>query len=290
MKRPVSLPDCNPSRLYVSVALTAFLCLPVLQTVSAAPAHKKHQHISSKHHQRKPKVASADAEWTARTPSHQEFSDTSSPQTDGQSQTSLKKETLSSTSSNGYPIRSTGTTSVFSQTSDSPSTQILLRPSHMDTDASSEQIYDGTVKSYALGPASFELNYARENDRSLEATRDILNGKRAFGTGQNRFIESPLDRDTWHVGMNYEVGKGSFNAAVDYTRMRSESGSDGSGDDPADLRSITFGYTHNVSENTSFYGSVTHTEYDIGDSTNKTGTAPGEDNINQVNVGIKHRF
>ncbi len=151
-------------------------------------------------------------------------------------------------------------------------------------------LYDGSVTSYAFGPTSFELNYERLNDRSFETTQDILSGKRQFGINQNRFIESPLDRDTWHVGMGYTVGKGRFNAAVDYTRIRNDK-EDGAGNNPNDLRSVTFGYTHNVSENTSFYGSVTHTEYDMGNSTENAGsTSPEDGNINQVNVGIKHRF
>ena len=281
----------------LSIAVMGCLCPLFFQSVTAAgnrkttstkSAYSKSKRTSAKQHWQKPAAASTDTGWTTREPSHQEFATATTEKTGNQPQASTKGETQLPTNHYGYPMPSTGSSSVTQFDSASPQTAIAL--SNMEANPASEGLYDASVKPYVFGPTSFELNYARENDRSLEATRDILAGKRAFGIGQNRFIESPLDRDTWHVGMNYAVGKGSFNAAVDYTRMRSDSGSDGSGNDPADLRSISFGYTHNVSENTSFYGSVTHTEYDVGDSPDKTGTAPGEDNINQVNVGIKHRF
>ena len=139
---------------------------------------------------------------------------------------------------------------------------------------------------YAMGPASFRLTYQRVNDRSMETTRDILSGKRSFGLDQNRYIESPIDRDTFSAGLGYSKGNSTFMASVDYTRMRGTDTADGS---PDALRSITFGYAHQVSETTSLYGAITHTEYGT-DGDGKGGTQPEEGNINQVNVGIRHQF
>jgi hypothetical protein len=139
---------------------------------------------------------------------------------------------------------------------------------------------------YAVGPASFKLSYQRVNDRSMETTRDILSGKRSFGLDQNRYIESPMDRDTFSAGMGYSKGNSTFMTSVDYTRMRDTDTADGS---PDELRSITFGYSHQMSETTSLYGAITHTEYGTAND-GKNAVQPEDGNINQFNIGIQHRF
>lgn len=277
----------------LAITLTGCLCFYAFRTASATgsskaipAAKRKPQHLSAKKKQHKP--VTGHKAWTEREPATHEFASASSS-TNGQSQTVAQEKTLPSIDAKGNLIALTEKPAVFNQTPNQhQGTQPHKR--NIATDTSSGPLYDSSPGAYAFGPASFELNYERQNDRALEATRDFLSGKRQFGINQNRFIESPLDRDAWHVGMNYAIGKGSLNAAVDYTRMRNSRESSASGNTPDDLRSITFGYTHNVSENTSFYSSITHTEYDTGNDSN-TGSAPVEDgNINQVNVGIKHRF
>ncbi len=253
------------------------------QTATAS-AKKKSQHALPKKHRKKTTVIHQ--AWTKRDPSVQEFTAPSSKQ-----QAAFPDKGIPDVDRHGNLIASAGASSVFMKPTDKQ-----LSPAANDQADRAEKLspassYRDSGGVYALGPASFELNYERQNDRSLATTRDLLAGKRAFGIDQNRFIESPLDRDSWHVGMNYAVGQGHFNAAVDYTRMKNDRNAAGSGNDPADMRSVTFGYTHNVSENTAFYGSVTHTEYDMSGISNNTGTASVEDgNINQVNVGIQHRF
>lgn len=277
----------------LATSLMGCLCVYAFQAASAAgsskaiPAPKrKPQRLSAKKKQHKPMTGHK--AWTEREPATHEFASVSS--SDKRYSLAVTQEkALPGIDAKGNLIALAEKPAVFNQMpSRHQGTQSHKRDITADT--SSEPLYDSSSESYAFGPASFELNYERQNDRALEATRDFLSGKRQFGINQNRFIESPLDRDAWHVGMNYAIGKGSLNAAVDYTRMRNSRESTTVGNIPEDLRSITFGYTHNVSENTSFYGSITHTEYDTGNDSN-TGATPTEDgNINQLNVGIKHRF
>ena len=284
------------SRLLLSVAVMGCLCLSAFQTASAKGqkqavstyAQRKPRRLPAKKNQHKP--AAAHEEWTKRAPVPDEFEATANNQSDKQDQIALQGKTLSKAGIQGGTMTSVGTPSVFRQAGEHH--QIIQQQTVKPEDEALQPLYDdGPVNPYVFGPASFELNYERQNDRSLETTRDLLTGKRQFGINQNRFIESPMDRDAWHVGMNYVVGKGSFNAAIDYTRMRNDGESAGASNNPSDLRSVTFGYTHNVSENTSFYGSVTHTEYDMDNSNGNTDSPSVEEgNINQVNVGIKHRF
>lgn len=285
------------SRLLLSMAVMGCLCLPASnhtfakghkQAVSR-PAQRKAHRPPAKKNQRTP--IPVHKGWTEHEPASHEFTVPDTEPSNKHSFIGISADEKKSLQGNGYGQASVPTVmpSVFRSAS-------MDYPSHpVRTDIAGNPApgpsYDGAMKSYAFGPASFELNYERQNDRALETTRNLLTGKRPFGINQNRFIESPMDRDAWHVGMNYAVGKGSFNAAVDYTRMRNDSESVSSETNPSDLQSITFGYTHNVSENTSFYGSVTHTEYNMDSSNGNTDSTPVEDSrINQVNVGIKHRF
>lgn len=277
----------------LATILMGCLCFYAFQKASATgssktipAAKRKPQHLSAKKKQHKP-VTSHKA-WTELEPATHEFVSPSSS-INGYSRFITQEKALLGIDTKGNLVALTEKPAVSNQT---PIQQQGIQPHKRDivTDTSSEPLYDNSPGFYAFGPASFELNYEKQNDRALEATRDFLSGKRQFGINQNRFIESPLDRDAWHVGMNYAIGKGSFNAAVDYTRMRNSRESTAVGNTPEDLRSITFGYTHNVSENTSFYGSITHTEYDTGNDSNTSSTPTEDGNINQVNVGIKHRF
>ena len=279
----------------LSAAVMGCLCLPIFQSVFAkghkqtvsVSAKRKPHHSPAKKNLRKP--VPVHEEWTKRAPVSDEFDSAATNQSDKHDQSALQSKTPTEVRIHGDTMTSVGTPSVFRQTAEH--NPVIQKQMTGTEDETLQLLYDGSISPFAFGPASFELNYERQNDRALETTRDLLSGKRQFGINQNRFIESPLERDAWHVGMNYAVGKGSLNAAVDYTRMRNDRESTGSNNDATDLRSITFGYTHNVSENTSFYGSVTHTEYDMGNGTDDLGSSSGDDNkINQVNIGIKHRF
>ena len=274
----------------LATILMGCLCFYAFQTASATgsskaipAAKRKPQHLSAKKKQHKP--VTGHKAWTEREPTTHEFISASSS-INGYSPSVTQEKVPPSIDAKGDLIALTEKIAIFQN--QHQGTQLHRR--NIATDTSSEPLYDSSPGAYAFGPASFELNYERQNDRALEATRDFLSGKRQFGINQNRFIESPLDRDAWHVGMNYAIGKGSLNAAVDYTRMRNSRESAAADNTSEDLRSITFGYTHNVSENTSFYGSITHTEYDTGNDSNTSSTPAEDSNINQVNVGIKHRF
>ncbi len=143
---------------------------------------------------------------------------------------------------------------------------------------------------YAIGNTRVEMSYGKENDRAGER-RDFLteaNGNRQPSTNP-RMIESNTDRDVWHLGFGYDKGKHHFNTSVDYLQMRDEKdGSSTSNEDPAEMKTITFGYSHDVSENTSLYGAFSHTEYDQDKLPNSSKN--GDDSINQFSVGIKHRF
>ncbi len=143
---------------------------------------------------------------------------------------------------------------------------------------------------YAIGNSRIEMSYGKENDRSGEQ-RDMIgkdNGKNKSSLNP-RLIESNSDRDVWHLGFGYDKGKHHFNTSVDYLQMQNEKdGASTNNDDPADMKTITFGYSHDVSENTSLYGAFSHTEYDqdkLPSSSKNT-----DDSINQFSVGIKHRF
>ncbi len=274
----------------LSVVVMVCLCIPMPEPVFAKgdkrfpSVQRKKQHFPVAKQKPKPDATHT---WTKRSPSHQEFTVTTTES--AKKNSPVTTDGINPLKADNYTLVPTPQFSVFHHgtSPDNPNAIPAVR-ADLTGNHAPESMYDGQVKSYTFGSTNFELNYKRQNDRALETTQDILSGKRQFGIDQNRFIESPLDRDTWHLGMDYAVGKGRFNTAIDYIRVQDDKKTGRTGND---LQSITFGYTHNVSENTSFYGSVTHTEYDTDNNTENTGIASPEDgNINQINVGIKHRF
>jgi len=143
---------------------------------------------------------------------------------------------------------------------------------------------------YAIGNSRIEMSYGKENDRSGEQ-RDFrwTENSKTKSSLTPRLIESNADRDVWHLGFGYDKGKHHFNTSVDYLQMRDEKdGASANNEDPAEMKTITFGYSHDVSENTSLYGAFSHTEYDqdkLPSSSKNT-----DDSVNQFSVGIKHRF
>ncbi len=221
-------------------------------------------------------------EWTQRTPPPHEFNITPSKT---QKTVRAKKKNNQNTLPLSHTISETKTVSTHSIAD-----HRLIKPLSPALNFHTQQPNNSPSKSYSLGTASLAFNYERQNDRSQEKTRDFLSGKKTFGFDQNRYIESPLDRDVFHVGMDYAIGKGNINAAIDYTRMKNDKKGNNNINDDADMKSLTFGYTHNMSENTSVYGSITHTEYDLDKNMGNTNNTDEENRINQINIGIKHRF
>ena len=147
-------------------------------------------------------------------------------------------------------------------------------------------------KGYAIGAARFSVNYEKTNDKSRERASQLLAGKATYDIDGDDLVETPADRDNWHLGMEYNTGNGRVNAAMNLVRFKDlkNGGPSGDNDDSADLRTFTIGYTYDASDTTSFYGMVAHTDYD---SDALHGYRRGEtenDNITGFQVGMSHRF
>ena len=147
-------------------------------------------------------------------------------------------------------------------------------------------------KGYAIGPARISVNYEKANDKSRERTSQLLNGKATYDIAGNDLVETPADRDNWHLGMEYNTGNGRVNAAMNLVRIRDlkNGGPSGDNDDSTDLRTFSIGYTYDASDTTSFYGMVAHTDYDSDALHGYRRNDTENDSITGFQVGVTHRF
>lgn len=146
-----------------------------------------------------------------------------------------------------------------------------------------------TNEGYTIGPARFTVNYEKTNDRDHGQTTSLLTGDTVCDINCSDIVESHNDRDNFHFGMEYTSGNGRINASLDIVRMKNARKNDSDNPDATDLKTLSIGYTYDMSDNTSLYGAIARTEYDrqaIAGNSN----ASGEDSITGLRVGITHRF
>lgn len=145
---------------------------------------------------------------------------------------------------------------------------------------------------YPASPVRFSANYEKANDRNHEKTMQLLTGNIPCDMTCNDIVESHTDRDNIHLGLEYATDNGRINAAVSVIRMKDlKKGAETGNSDSADLKTITIGYTYDVSDKTSFYGIIARTEYEKEAVTAYTrGSRSDEDSVTGFRFGVTHRF
>lgn len=142
---------------------------------------------------------------------------------------------------------------------------------------------------YSIGPARFTVNYEKTNNRDYKQAASLLAGDTVCDINCNDIVETNTDRDNFRLGMEYSAGNGRINASLDIVRVKITGKNNGDNHDATDLKTLSVGYSYDMSDKTSLYGTIARTEYDKQAITGNNNST-GEDSVTGLRVGITHRF
>lgn len=152
-----------------------------------------------------------------------------------------------------------------------------------------------TDNGYAMGPARFSLSYEKSQDPTDRVSK-FLSGKATPDIATN-IVETRQNQPNLQLGMEYATGNGRVNASVNYVKLKDTKGAasgtavTNNNNDSTDLKTIAIGYTYDVSNRTSFYGMVAHTDYEREAMAGyMRGNGSDEDSVTGVQFGMTHKF
>ena len=150
---------------------------------------------------------------------------------------------------------------------------------------------------YSWGPVRLSLAYEKTHDKGW------YHGERSLswddGVADSSLINGVSSKmDNWILGLNYQVGPGTFKAAFNYVKLKDvrgmnavDGGNYWANNDSADLKKDAIGYTYDLSKRTSLYGMVAYTDYENEAISNFfRGSGYNDDSVTGVQVGITHKF
>lgn len=154
---------------------------------------------------------------------------------------------------------------------------------------------DGT--GYSVGPARFSMNYEKSRDTGTKLSSFISGKTTPDPVINNDLVETRQNQHNVKLGMEYATGNGRVNASVNYVRLKDMKGAtsgaatNSNNNDSADLKTFAIGYTYDVSNRTSFYGMLAHTDYEKeAMASYMRGNGSDEDGVTGVQFGMTHKF
>lgn len=189
----------------------------------------------------------------------------------------------------------TSVSSVFRQTSDGPAS---ATPSKNASGLINDTRHSGSginSTNSATGITRFSMNYEKSQDTTGKIARFISGKTTPDIATNNDIVETRQNQSNIQLGMEYATGNGRVNASVNYVRLKDMKGASSvagaTNNDSADLKTIAVGYTYDVSDRTSFYGMVAHTDYEKEAMAGYLrGNGSDEDGVTGVQFGVTHKF